>query len=68
MAEKAKSEKTQKKSWFQGLQAEFKKIVWTSQSDLVKQTIAVVAITAVLAVIIAVLDSAVLEGINFLMK
>ncbi len=68
MAEKTKSEKTQKKSWFQGLQSEFKKIIWTSREDLIKQTIAVVVITAVLAVLISVLDAAVLEGINLLMK
>ncbi len=68
MAEKTKSEKTQKKSWFQGLQSEFKKIIWTGRDDLIKQTVAVVVITAILAVLISVLDAAVLEGINLLMK
>lgn len=68
MAEKAKSDKTHKKSWFQGLQSEFNKIVWTNREDLIKQTVAVVVITAVLAVVIAILDSAVLEGINLLMQ
>ena len=67
--EKQKSEdKPQKKSWFQGLQSEFKKIVWTDQKDLVKQTVAVVVITAILAILISVLDAGILEGINLLMK
>ena len=69
MQEKEKSAGTcQKKKWFQGLQSEFKKIVWVDRPTLVKQTIAVVAITVVLAVIISIMDSAILEGVNLLMK
>ena len=30
--------KSQKKSWFQGLQSEFRKIVWTDRNELIKQT------------------------------
>ena len=42
MQEKEKSAgKGQKKNWFQGLQSEFKKIVWVDNATLVKQTIAV---------------------------
>ena len=64
MQEKEKSAgKGQKRNWFQGLQSEFKKIVWVD-----KQTIAVTIITVVLAVIISVFDSAILEGINLLVK
>lgn len=69
MQEKEKSAgKGQKKNWFQGLQSEFKKIVWVDRPTLVKQTVAVVIITVILAVIISVMDSAILEGINLLMK
>ena len=40
MQEKEKSAgKSQKKSWFQGLKAEFNKIVWTDRNELIKQTI-----------------------------
>ena len=60
--------KSQKKSWFQGLQSEFKKIVWVDNNTLAKQTVAVTIITVVLAVIISVFDSAILEGINLLVK
>ena len=61
--------KSQKKSWFQGLQSEFrKKIVWTDRNELIKQTIVVVCVSIVLCVLISVMDSFILEGINLLMK
>jgi preprotein translocase subunit SecE len=68
MAEEVKKEKAQKKSWFAGLQSEFKKIIWPDNKTLGKQTVAVVVITVILGTIIAVLDSAVLEGLNFLIR
>ena len=69
MQEKEKSAgKGQKKNWFQGLQSEFTQITWVDNITLVKQTAAVTIITVVLAVIISVFDSAILEGINLLMK
>ena len=40
--------KSQKKSWFQGLQSEFRKIVWTDRNELIKQTIVVVCVSIVL--------------------
>ena len=67
MQEKVKSTgKRQKKNWFQGLRSEFKKIVWTDRPTLVKQTVAVTVITVILAVMISIMDSAILEGINLL--
>ena len=60
--------KSQKKSWFQGLQSEFKKIIWTDRSTLIKQTIVVVIVTIILGVMISVMDSVILEGINLLVK
>lgn len=66
MAESAKKEKAPKKSWLKGLKSEFKKIMWTDKQRLVKQTVAVVVVTAIVAVIVSVLDSAVLEVLNLL--
>ncbi len=63
-----KKQKAPKKSWTQGLQAEFKKIIWPDRPTLVKQTVAVVSVTAVLGVIIAVIDSGVLQLLNLLIK
>ncbi|MDR3996354.1 MAG: preprotein translocase subunit SecE, partial [Fusicatenibacter sp.] len=39
--------KAPKKSWFKGLKAEFRKIIWVDNKTLGKQTVAVVAISAV---------------------
>lgn len=66
--EAEKKEKAPKKNWTKGLQAEFKKINWPDRSTLVKQTVAVVVITAILGVLITVIDSGVLEALNLLIK
>ena len=43
-------------TWCKGVKAEFKKIVWPDQKSLTKQTIAVVSVSVVLALIIKILD------------
>lgn len=69
MQEKTKTAgKSQKKSWFQGLQSEFRKIIWTDRDTLAKQTVAVVVITVILSVIISIMDAGILEAINLLVK
>ncbi len=65
--EKKKAAKGQK-SWFQGLKAEFNKIVWTDRNTLVKQTGVVVTVTAILCVLISVMDAAILQGVNLLVR
>ncbi len=54
------------KSWFKGLKSEFKKIIWPDKESLAKQTVAVIIITAVLALVIALLDLVVKFGINLI--
>ena len=66
MAEK--TEKSLKKSWFDGLKAEFKKIIWPDRKSLVKETGAVVAVSIVLGVMIAVLDFIFQYGIDILVN
>ncbi|MDD3218724.1 MAG: preprotein translocase subunit SecE [Lachnospiraceae bacterium] len=68
MADAVKTDKAPKKSWFKGLKSEFNKIIWTDKQTLGKQTVAVVVISILLGVIIAVVDSLALQGINFLIK
>lgn len=68
MTESAKKEKAPKKSWVKGFKSEFAKIIWTDKKTVGKQTVAVIGITAVLSIIISVLDSAVLEFVNLLIK
>ena len=64
----SENEKTQKKSWFKGLQAEFKKIIWPDKKTLAKQTTAVVAVSVVLGAVIAVIDAILRYGIDLLVK
>ncbi len=68
MGKEKSSEKTQKKSWFQGLQSEFRKIIWTDRNTLIKQTVVVIIVTIVLGTMVSVMDAAILEGINLLVK
>jgi len=63
-----KAEKAPKKSWFKGLKAEFKKIIWPDKKSLTKQTIAVVATSVALGLIIKVLDTIITYGIDFLVS
>jgi len=53
-----------KKSWFKGLKSEFKKIIWPEKKSVARQTTAVVLITAVLGVIIVVMDYLIQIGFN----
>ena len=67
MGETVKTKK-QKKSWFKGLKAEFKKIVWPDQKSLTKETAAVVIVSVVVGVSISVVDLIARFGIEFLVK
>ena len=58
----------QKKSWFKGLKAEFRKIIWPDKETLAKQTVAVVSVSAVLGAIIAVIDFLVQNGVDLLVR
>ena len=62
------TEKTQKKSWFKGLKAEFKKIIWPDRMTLAKQTAAVVTVSVALGAIIAMIDFLVQNGVDLLVR
>lgn len=62
------SEKTQKKSWFKGLSREFKKIIWPDKMTIAKQTAAVVSVSVVVGVIIAIVDFAAQYGVDLLVR
>lgn len=66
MADSANKEKTSKPSFFKGLKAEYKKIVWPDKETLLKQSVAVVCISIVLGAIISILDFAMQYGVDFL--
>ena len=58
--------KAKKPSKIKGLKAEFKKIIWPDKVTLAKQTAAVVCVSVVLGVIIAIIDFVAQYGIDFL--
>ena len=60
------AEKQSRPSFFKGVKAEFKKIVWPDKQATLKQSIAVVAISVVVGVIIAILDFVINNGVHFL--
>ena len=65
---KDKTAAKSRKNWFQGVKAEFNKIVWTDRNTLIKQTVVVVLVTIVLCAIISVMDAVILEGVNLIVK
>ena len=60
------AEKQSRPSFFKGVKAEFKKIVGPDKQATLKQSIAVVAISVVVGVIIAILDFVIKNGVHFL--
>lgn len=67
MAEKSK-EKASKRSWFEGLKAEFRKITWLDKKSIGKQTVAVIIVCIVLGIIISVVDLGIQFGVDFLVN
>lgn len=65
MSEK-KEASVKKTSWWQGIKAEFKKIIWPDKKSLVRETIAVYVVTILLGVIIMLIDYVVKFGIDFI--
>ncbi len=66
MTNTANTEKTKKPGFFKGVKSEFKKIAWPDKKALLKQTVAVVATTIVLGLLIVVLDTVIQEGVAFI--
>jgi len=60
------AQKQARPGFFKGVKAEFKKVAWPDRRSTLKQSVAVVAISVVVGVIIAILDFIVKNGVNFL--
>ena len=63
----ADPKKTQKASWFKGMKAEFRKIVWPDQETVAKQSATVVVVTILLGAVIALLDYLIKNGLNIIL-
>ena len=62
----AETEKAKKQSFFKNVQVEFKKIQWPDRKTMLKQSVAVVAISVVVGIIVAFIDFLAQYGVNFL--
>ena len=58
--------KASKESFFTGLSAEFKKVIWPDKESLARQTTAVIAVSVVMGLVIALLDYMIQYGVDFL--
>ena len=65
MGETTNTEKNQK-SFFKGLQAEYKKIIWPDQETVTKETITVLVGTVAIGLVIALLDFIIKWGLSFI--
>ena len=65
---KASGKSKSQKSWFDGVKAEFRKIVWTDRPTLIKQTIVVTVVTILLGALISIIDAGILQCLNFLIR
>ncbi len=68
MGENENKSSVQKESWFEGVKAEFAKIVWPTKETLARQTTAVVVVSVIVGLIIALLDTLIQYGVNFLVN
>lgn len=68
MGDTVNNEQSTKNSFFKGLKAEFKKVVWPDTDTVKKQTVAVVVVSVALGAIIGVLDLIMKFGIEQLIK
>ncbi|MCM1056906.1 MAG: preprotein translocase subunit SecE [Firmicutes bacterium] len=62
------AEKQKRPGFFAGVKSEFKKIVWPDRQETLKQSVAVVAISVVVGVLIAVIDYIAKNGVEFLLS
>lgn len=52
---------------FKGIKAEFKKIIWPSKSDALKESVAVVIVSVIVGLIIALIDTAAKTGLGIIL-
>ena len=62
------TESTKKKSFFQGMKAEYSKIIWATKQRLAEETVNVVVASVVLGLIIALLDLVIKYGFDKILQ
>lgn len=64
MKDKAVKADSKKGGFFKALKAEFHRVIWPDKDTVVKETTAVVVVTVILGIVIALLDFAIKLGID----
>ena len=64
--EKTKVAQNKISGFFTGVKAEFGKIIWPTKDDIIKQTTAVVVVSAICCALITLLDIAFEYGMSFI--
>ena len=67
MGDSAESAKKSEQK-FSRIKSEFKKIIWPDKKSAAKQSVAVIVISALLGVVIALLDIVLRYGVDFLIS
>ena len=62
----SKNDKTPKPSFFKGVVAEFKKVIWPEKMVVVKRTTAVVLVSIVLSIAVKLSDLVIQAALDFL--
>jgi len=62
------AKKAKKPGFFKGVKSEFKKITWPDKNSTFKQSVAVVSISIVAGLLIAILDFAIQYGVDFITR
>lgn len=68
MGETENKNSASKENWFTGVKSEFNKIIWPTKESLARQTTAVVVVSVIVGLIIAVLDFGIQELVNILVN
>lgn len=55
-------------TYFKGVKAEMRKVIWPSKKELLNYTAVVVALSAFVALIVWVLDILITGGLSFIIK
>ena len=64
----AEGKSGKKSDFLKGIKTEFKKIVWPTKDDIVKETVAVISSSIAIGIIISILDFIFKVLLNFVIK
>ena len=60
------NKKESKPGFFKNVKVEFKKIIWPTKEDVLRQSVAVTVISIVIGILVTVFDFLIQYGVNFI--